>query len=45
MDLLYWLFLRKGVMPWAAYDHIRRPGFRDVVRAFAEFEIETRAKK
>lgn len=28
LELPWWLFRHKNIMPWAAYEHIRRPGFR-----------------
>lgn len=45
MDLLWWLFRNKNIMSWEAYEHIRRPGSRDITWAFASKECEGWAKK
>ena len=34
-----------NVMPWAAYEHIRRPGFRDLAWALASHECDGWAEK
>ena len=45
MNLLYWLFKCKNTMPWEAYEHIRRPGFRDLTWALASHECDGWAQK
>ena len=45
MDLLWWLFRHKNVMPWTAYEYLRRPGCRDLTYALAAHECEGWAKK
>lgn len=40
LELLWWLFRHKNIMPWAAYEHIRRPGFRDLTWALTSHECD-----
>ncbi len=40
MSLLWWLFRHKGVMPWTAYEALRRPGCRELTWAFASRECD-----
>ena len=43
LNLLYWLFANKGVMPWEVYG--QPSGYRLLACAFASAEIDQRSGK
>lgn len=45
LNLLWWLFLHKNVMPWDAYRYTQQPGYLDLTYALASYECEKRTER